>query len=397
MCVCVCLYILPFFIIKHYLRTIKQKAQEMTSTSCKMSQILNQLHKWFDKTDTWRQAKQKISAYVQEKEKGNVCATKKQKFIEEIRTLVTQPVFDKAKNIAMKIEKDSGIPATGSESPSKRRKITETDDKNGDDDYCLEDKFCCPICFCYFGEKIFQCSNGHSICENCKISLNVKGSSCPTCLVYPPDFSMRNRTLEAISVSVKLPCDYKKNSCSYKGDFYERQKHIESCACVDLACPVHECKFVSTARGILKHMRDEHNQDRYNRSLCDNRYKTTLELDVDDCESDLLPLYYDGRLFILKITPISIFQTTEISACLLHPYAKESSSYEMHVVITNETSDTFSVTFRNMVPCKSISSDDVFKSKFFVGWIPKTSDIEKGQQISLDVHVRTHSSSIVLA
>ena len=41
----------------------------------------------------------------------------------------------------------------------------------------------CPLCF---GEmvppmKIFQCSNGHSICEECKDNVNV--STCPSCRV----------------------------------------------------------------------------------------------------------------------------------------------------------------------------------------------------------------------
>nr|CAH7714847.1 unnamed protein product [Callosobruchus chinensis] len=57
----------------------------------------------------------------------------------------------------------------------------------------------CPICFNHFGEEIYLCPSGHSLCENCWLELTY----CPLCRVNIQN-PVRNYTLEKFIKSNKL-------------------------------------------------------------------------------------------------------------------------------------------------------------------------------------------------
>lgn len=360
-------------------RTAKCKyvALQMCDKTCKMRTFLEELQKLKITADVWELVRQKVKENTfivaeaemkdsSSKQKKELALTRQQLLL-EISKIVTIPIYNQAMRIAIARDNSDVVPSS-----SKRLK---TEHVNSSTDY--EDNFRCPMCMCYFGERIFQCSNGHSICEKCKGAwAPCITCKCPTCSVES-EFSMRNRTLETISVSTKLPCEYKSNSCPYEGVFHEREKHIQSCRFVDLTCPVDGCGFFGTSESVCQHIKQSHSvcpdkNDSCNRILCS----------VDCGASDfLLPMYFDKQLFVLKLVSLPHFKTTSIACCLIHPYAKTTSSHVMHVMITNANSDTFSLKFRNIVPCSSIGS--VPLQRFEIGWIPT----KKTQKIDIDVYV----------
>eukprot|EP01083_Nonionella_stella_P079869 219262_1 len=59
----------------------------------------------------------------------------------------------------------------------------------------LRDALQCPICFYAYRGNIFQCPEGHAICQSCKQSLN-EPKRCPSCRSRL-GFS-RNRALEQV-------------------------------------------------------------------------------------------------------------------------------------------------------------------------------------------------------
>jgi E3 ubiquitin-protein ligase SIAH1 len=66
----------------------------------------------------------------------------------------------------------------------------------------------CPVCLDYsFGLKIYNCGNGHSVCENCHPHL----SECPTC--KGPPTVVRNYGLESIAENVVVECPFTGVGC----------------------------------------------------------------------------------------------------------------------------------------------------------------------------------------
>eukprot|EP01083_Nonionella_stella_P284504 968615_1 len=59
----------------------------------------------------------------------------------------------------------------------------------------------CPICRYTFSGRIFQCSEGHAICQSCNRSLNVP-KRCPFCRVRVGN--CRNRALEAVVAALNM-------------------------------------------------------------------------------------------------------------------------------------------------------------------------------------------------
>jgi len=56
----------------------------------------------------------------------------------------------------------------------------------------------CPVCFDVFRQGIYQCPDGHMMCQSCYASLSYP-RSCPTCKIPYPPSSIRNRALELIA------------------------------------------------------------------------------------------------------------------------------------------------------------------------------------------------------
>ncbi|CAL8071664.1 unnamed protein product [Orchesella dallaii] len=71
---------------------------------------------------------------------------------------------------------------------------------------------CCPICLDLPINEVYQCRNGHTICDDCISSL----THCPQCRVRFEDSRIRNRALEAMLDIVEIECSYRDKGCDVK-------------------------------------------------------------------------------------------------------------------------------------------------------------------------------------
>ncbi len=65
----------------------------------------------------------------------------------------------------------------------------------------------CPVCFQIPRAKIFQCVNGHSICDRCSTKVTV----CPTCRSF--GVRIRNHLAESLLDDIKFQCSWNQQGC----------------------------------------------------------------------------------------------------------------------------------------------------------------------------------------
>ncbi|KAJ8946150.1 hypothetical protein NQ314_008972 [Rhamnusium bicolor] len=82
----------------------------------------------------------------------------------------------------------------------------------------------CQICQEYLITPIYLCPTGHSLCGTCKSKL----TNCPYCILVIGD--SRNFTLEEISETVEINCQYEGKGCNFFGNIERIAKHEPKCA-----------------------------------------------------------------------------------------------------------------------------------------------------------------------
>jgi len=126
----------------------------------------------------------------------------------------------------------------------------------------------CPICFDFMTAAIFQCGNGHLICEACKESVvKSNGGKCPSCLQVLGN--TRNRALEELSAVVKLPCKNHSRGCTAEMFAHERDLHQSTCSMRPVECSVayfkqedlklkEECSWTGLVADLAHHLMSTH-------------------------------------------------------------------------------------------------------------------------------------------
>jgi Seven in absentia protein family. len=104
---------------------------------------------------------------------------------------------------------------------------------------------------------ITMCTNGHSICPNCKPRLK----RCPTCRGNLTD--MRNRLTENISETSLYPCRYQDLGCACKLVLGTQEEHEMKCHYGPHKCPLYivdsiKCELEGPATQLEQHIRSEH-------------------------------------------------------------------------------------------------------------------------------------------
>ena len=129
----------------------------------------------------------------------------------------------------------------------------------------------CPICYDPMMNEIFICSNGHSICNQCKHRLN--SNQCPSCKENYNCCKQRvnrNLTLENLIYNTLLPCKYSHNGCDQLTIGKQRDEHLKLCKHRPIPCPFHnavlplfsECLYsTNNLDQLLKHCVDAHQFD----------------------------------------------------------------------------------------------------------------------------------------
>lgn len=102
--------------------------------------------------------------------------------------------------------------------------ISKTENKNEDD---IPEQLRCPICFEVPLAEIYQCKNGHTICNECEA--NVK--ECPQCRIPIPVNGelIRNRALESLLDNLTVSCPNQLKGCKEKLLKKNVKNHLPNC------------------------------------------------------------------------------------------------------------------------------------------------------------------------
>ncbi len=87
------------------------------------------------------------------------------------------------------------------------------------------EQFKCPICFEIHEKEIYQCENGHIICDKCVNGLSL----CPQCRVNLNTKGVRNRALEDLLDMLKFNCTFKSEGCIARVTRKEMSTHHDDC------------------------------------------------------------------------------------------------------------------------------------------------------------------------
>lgn len=83
----------------------------------------------------------------------------------------------------------------------------------------------CPICFDVYADHVFQCVNGHAVCNTCVKPL----SACPQCRISYKGAPIRVRVLENMLDRMSFDCKFKENGCNLKLKRADLSSHIDTC------------------------------------------------------------------------------------------------------------------------------------------------------------------------
>eukprot|EP01083_Nonionella_stella_P070420 188385_1 len=117
----------------------------------------------------------------------------------------------------------------------------------------------CPVCLESFNSKIYQCCEGHVVCEECKIKIP-SPKKCPSC--RKPLGDIRNRVLEDLVKDALLPCRNEPRGCKVVLSLDKRLVHEKDCKFSLYRCPHPDhhdkCKWIGDGGSVRKHFEDKH-------------------------------------------------------------------------------------------------------------------------------------------
>lgn len=117
----------------------------------------------------------------------------------------------------------------------------------------------CPLCCESFRGKVWQCAEGHVLCDKCRSQLP-EPKKCPSCRKMLG--SIRNRVLEDLSKDAPLPCRNEPRGCNIILPLAKRMHHEEECKYALFRCPHPDfgadCKWMGEAKQVVKHIEEMH-------------------------------------------------------------------------------------------------------------------------------------------
>lgn len=120
----------------------------------------------------------------------------------------------------------------------------------------IKSLFECPICFDYAVPPIYQCQNGHLVCQVCSNKI----THCPTCRVPITEPSIRNLQLDRLANTFQFPCKYDFNGCPWKSYWFKKREHEENCDFISYSCPCPgtACKWTGLLSQVMPHLSEHH-------------------------------------------------------------------------------------------------------------------------------------------
>lgn len=115
----------------------------------------------------------------------------------------------------------------------------------------------CPVCFDYMLSPIYQCTNGHSICEPCKSRL----TECPVCKNKFQE--TKNFVLEKMTQHMIYPCKFYKSGCQFSVKATEIRNHENGCEFGPYTCPLKDaqnCDWKASHAEVVDHIDNNHDE-----------------------------------------------------------------------------------------------------------------------------------------
>lgn len=106
----------------------------------------------------------------------------------------------------------------------------------------------CPICNYELKLKVYQCPNGHNVCNGCGKKLN-------TCAICRDTLSVVNLRYLFPS-TLLMSCSNYENGCLKIGNVDDLDEHIKNCLYAPIKCI--ECQQECLRRNILTHFKEKH-------------------------------------------------------------------------------------------------------------------------------------------
>lgn len=113
--------------------------------------------------------------------------------------------------------------------------------------HAIREQLNCPICTCTMRGRIYQCQEGHTICEKCIKKID----RCPYC--RSRKLSARNRALEALASELSVSCAYHVKGCRFKAESSEIGLHEQKCVYRPIKCPF-RCGHQCTKERLVDHL-----------------------------------------------------------------------------------------------------------------------------------------------
>ncbi|XP_067012391.1 probable E3 ubiquitin-protein ligase sinah [Anabrus simplex] len=164
-------------------------------------------------------------------------------------------------------------------------------ESNGFSQELLKLMECC-VCYKPMAPPILQCTNGHSICSECK----AKVKKCPIC--NASSLGIRNLLAESLASKLPYPCNNADVGCNVMVMGSELKEHGRKCPYRMYCCPVYcDCEWKGRISEILSHVKDEHDDCWSCESV--NKLKFTFSEESEMSNTTLLISVW-GELFVFN-------------------------------------------------------------------------------------------------
>lgn len=115
----------------------------------------------------------------------------------------------------------------------------------------------CPVCMEYMVPPIMLCNNGHSLCCNCRVTLE----KCPIC--SGPFLKVRNLSLESLAAETLYPCKNIQRGCTKLLTKKSAKCHAAECAFDNQKCPFAKisntrCNWIGRLDTVRRHVENNH-------------------------------------------------------------------------------------------------------------------------------------------
>ncbi|XP_023211682.1 E3 ubiquitin-protein ligase Siah1-like [Centruroides sculpturatus] len=123
-------------------------------------------------------------------------------------------------------------------------------------DPTLANLLMCPICYSQAQTPVYQCTNGHIVCSDCRSRI----TNCHTC--REPLGHIRSLIVEQILRTMQAPCSFLPFGCPEVLREADRQPHEEICLFRPIPCPFHTspCTWEGARSHLPNHLLTVHPQ-----------------------------------------------------------------------------------------------------------------------------------------